>query len=147
MLILGMQTIALLICVPLLAYFIVKWAFTKDTEKELRRKSAAKLAATLTTYGLRKTPEFLLDYSVGDWSGMANKIHKLSELFEEGEQHIIAELDEVYKNVLDAKLKTEEGRALISAKLATFAPKVAAVAVTATVAPVAVPAAIVAAAV
>ena len=53
----------------------LKWLFTKDTEIENRRRGAAKLAAKLQAIGLRKLPEFLIDYSVGDYSGMANKIH------------------------------------------------------------------------
>lgn len=101
----------------LLSYVVGKWLYSKDTEVEDRRRGAAKLAATLQAYGLKKTPEFLIDYSVGDYSGMANKIKQLAELFLSGEAHVIAELEEVYQNVLSAKLRTEEGRALIAAKL------------------------------
>lgn len=110
--------IALCICVPLLTYFIVKWLCTKDTEVENRRRAAAKLAAKLQEIGLKKTPEFLIDYSIGDYSGMANKIHMLAELFLGGDEPVLAEVDTVFRNVLDAKLKTEEGRAFIAAKLA-----------------------------
>lgn len=99
------------------AYAIGKWLFKKDTEMENRRRAAAKLAAKLQEFGLKKTPEFLIDYSVGDYSGMAKKIHDLAELFLSGEQHVLAELDDVYQNVLAAHLKTEAGRALLAAKL------------------------------
>ncbi len=118
MFVLTPATIALLVCVPLLAYFIGKWLFTKDTEIENRRRAAAKLAAKLQAIGLKKTPEFLIDYSVGDYSGMANKIHMLADLFLSGEEPVLAEVDTVFRTVLDAKLKTEEGRAFIAAKLA-----------------------------
>jgi hypothetical protein len=111
-------TIALCVCVPLLAYFICKWLFTKDTEIENRRRGAAKLAAKLQAIGLKKTPEFLIDYSVGDYSGMANKIQMLAELFLGGEEPVLAEVETVFRTVLDAKLKTEEGRAFLAAKLA-----------------------------
>ena len=117
-LVLTPATIALCVCVPLLAYFVVKWLFIKDTEIENRRRAAARLAAKLQELGLRKTPEFLIDYSVGDYSGMANKIHMLAELFLGGDDPVLAEVDTVFRNVLDAKLKTDEGRALIAAKLA-----------------------------
>ena len=99
------------------AYALGKWLFKKDTEMENRRRAAAKLAAKLQEFGLKKTPEFLIDYSVGDYSGMAKKIHDLAELFLSGEQHVLAELDDVYQNVLASHLKTEAGRALLAAKL------------------------------
>ncbi len=117
-LILTPTLIALCLCVPPLAYFIVKWLFTKDTEIENRRRAAAKLAAKLQEVGLRKLPDFLIDYSVGDYSGMANKIHMLAELVLSGEAPLLAEVDSVFRNVLDAKLKTDEGRAFLAAKLA-----------------------------
>lgn len=118
MFVLTPATIALCVCVPLLGYFIGKWLFTKDTEIENRRRAAAKLAAKLQAVGLRKTPEFLIDYSVGDYSGMARKIQTLAELFLGGEEPVLAEVETVFRNVLEAKLKSEEGRAYIAAKLA-----------------------------
>lgn len=105
------------VAVPLVGYLVAKFLFNKDTEIENRRRAAANLAATLQAYGLKKTPEFLIDYSVGDYSGMAVKIAKLAELFASGEKHVVEELDAVYERVLAAKLATEEGRALIAAKL------------------------------
>ncbi len=140
MFVLTPATIALIVCVPLLAYFLVKWIFTKDTEIENRRRAAAKLAAKLQSIGLKRTPEFLIDYSVGDYSGMANKIHNLADLFLAGDEPLLAEVDTVFRSVLDAKLKTEEGRAFLAAKLAeatkALAPVVAAAApVVAAVAP------------
>ena len=110
--------IALCVCVPVLAYLLMKKLFEKDTEVENRRRAAAKLAAKLQEMGLRKLPEFLIDYSVGDYSGMANKIHMIAELFLSGDDPVLAEVDSVFRNVLDAKLKTDEGRAFIAAKLA-----------------------------
>lgn len=103
------------------SYLIGKWAFGKDTEVESRRRAAAKLAAKLTEMGLKKTPEFLIDYSVGDYSGMASKIKALADLFLNGESAVVAELDSVFTNVLNAKLSTEAGRTLIAAKLADAA--------------------------
>jgi hypothetical protein len=134
MFVLTPATIALCVCVPLLAYFICKWLFTKDTEIENRRRGAAKLAAKLQAIGLRKLPEFLIDYSVGDYSGMANKIHALSDLFLDGDEPVLAEVETVFRNVLDAKLGTEEGRAFIAAKLAEAAKAAAPVVAAAVVA-------------
>ena len=120
-LVLTPATIALCVCVPVLAYLLVKKLFEKDTEVENRRRAAAKLAAKLQEVGLRKLPEFLIDYSVGDYSGMANKIHMIAELVLSGEAPLLAEVDSVFRNVLDAKLKTDEGRAFLAAKLAEAA--------------------------
>ena len=48
---------------------------------------------------------------------MAAKIKQLAELFIDGEGAVIDEFDQVFKNVLDAKLKTDEGRKFIQAML------------------------------
>lgn len=104
--------------VGLLAFVLGKWLFTKDTEVENRRRAAAKLAAKLQEMGLVKTPDFLVDYSVGDYSGMAHKIKQLADLFLNGEEAVIAEFKKVAGRVLDSQLKTDEGRALVAAKLA-----------------------------
>lgn len=123
--------IALCIMAPALAYFVVKWLYQKDTEIENRRKAAGKLAATLKSYGLKWLPNFLFDYSVGDYSGMLDEIHKLAQLFNESEDMVVKEFDAVFANVLDAKLATPEGQAMIAAKLAAAAAPVAKAAATA----------------
>jgi len=111
------------------AVAVGKWLFQKDTEVENRRRSAAQLAGVLRSLGLRKTPEFLEDYAVGDYSGMAEKIKELVKLFINGEQAVVDEFSQVFDSVLAAKLKTETGRAFIAAKLedATKATDVSAV--------------------
>jgi len=86
--------------------------------QRLGRRAAGKLAAKLQAVGLKKLPDFLIDYSVGDYSGMCNKIHSLAELFLDGDTAVLTEMDTVFQNVLTAKLATEEGRAYIAAKLA-----------------------------
>ena len=95
----------------------VKWYFQKDTEQEERRRGAAKFAAKLSNLGLKRIPEFLVDYSVGDYSGMLNKIAQVAKTFLEGEDAVMAEFNEVFANLLVTKLKTEEGRMYIEAKL------------------------------
>lgn len=95
-----------------------KWMFKKDHEVEQRRRAAAELAATLYAVGLKTIPQFLLDYSVGDYSGMARKIADVGKTFLSGEAAVLAEFEDVFSNLLGAKLKTEEGRTYIKAKLA-----------------------------
>jgi hypothetical protein len=112
---------AILVLVPLVGFLAAKWLFQRDTEREDRRRGAAKLAGVLQTYGLKKTPEFLVDYSVGDYSGMAHKIADLSRLFLDGEEHVVKEFQHVFERVLEAKLRSKEGRAYVAAKLAESA--------------------------
>ncbi len=99
------------------AYIVGKWAFTKDTAVENQRRAASHLASTLKEYGLVRTPEFLVDYSVGDYSGMADKIVKLADLFKSGEDAVVKEFKVTADRVIDHMLTTEEGRAVIAAKL------------------------------
>jgi len=109
-----------LVCVVMLiaGFFGVRWLFKKDEEIEDRRRGAAKLAGVLSKLGLKRIPEFLIDYSVGDYSGMTEKFAELARLFLDGEGAVVAEFAAVFDSVLEAKLKTEAGRALIAARLA-----------------------------
>jgi hypothetical protein len=102
-------------------YIVAQFLFKKDTEIEDRRRGAARLAGVLSSLGLKKTPEFLIDYSVGDYSGMGNKVRRLAELFLSGPDAVVAEFEQVFDGVLAAKLKTEAGRAFVAAKLADAA--------------------------
>ena len=115
---LSLSSIAIVVLIGIYAWLAAKWLFKKDTEIENRRRGAAKLAGTLRALGLKKIPEFLVDYSVGDYSGMAHRIGEVARTFLEGEEAVVAEFHEVFANLLTAKLKTEEGRLLIKAKLA-----------------------------
>ncbi len=114
---LSVNTLVILVLIALVGFFGAKWLFKKDTEIENRRRGAARLAAVLKAYGLVRIPEFLIDYSVGDYSGMAEKIKSLAEVFLAGEEPVVKEFDAVFDRVLIEKLKTEAGRALIAAKL------------------------------
>jgi len=113
-----LEIVLLSVLAFVLAAAVVAWLFRKDTEIENRRRGAAKLAAVLANLGLKRTPEFLVDYSVGDYSGMAVKINELARLFLDGEEAVVAEFGKVFDSVLAAKLKSESGRAFIAAKLA-----------------------------
>lgn len=115
---LSLNTLVILALIAAVGFLGAKWLFKKDTEIENRRRGAAKLAASLKAYGLVKIPDFLIDYSVGDYSGMAEKMKALAEMFVSGEEAVVTELDAVYERVLASKLKTEAGRALVASKLA-----------------------------
>lgn len=121
----SLPSLAIVILAGAAAFFGIKWLLTKDGEIEQRRLNAGKLAAKLQEYGLKRTPRFLQAYSCGDYSLMFNEIKDLGTLFLEGDKHVIDELEATFGNVLAAKLKTEEGRAFIAAKVAEATPAVA----------------------
>lgn len=118
MLALSTQDILLIILVPIVGYLVAKLAFKKDTEVENRRRAAANLARVLSEQGLVRIPDFLIDYSVGDYSGMVSNMHSLAELFLNGEAAVIEEFKHVYERVLEKKLKNPEARAYLAARLA-----------------------------
>ena len=110
--------LVILVLVVAVGFLAAKWFFQKDTAIENRRRGAAKLAASLTGYGLVEIPNILIDYSVGDYSGMAERMKQLSQMFLTGEDAVVKEFDQVFERVLVKKLQTEAGRTLIAAKLA-----------------------------
>lgn len=111
------QIALLVIVLAVVAFVAAQFLFRKDTEVENRRRGAAHLAGVLQNLGLKKLPEFLVSYSVGDYSGMARQIGDTARVFLDGEEAVLKEFASVFDRVLDAKLRTEEGRALIAAKL------------------------------
>jgi len=114
---LSLNTIVIVVLIAAVGFLGAKWLFKKDTEIENRRRGAARLAAALTSYGLVKIPEFLIDYSVDDYSGMAMKIKAYAEMFLAGEEAVVKEFDGIFERVLAEKLKSEAGRVLIASKL------------------------------
>lgn len=98
-------------------FAVGKIAFAKDTETENRRRGAGQLAIALGKYGLKRIPAFLVDYSVGDYSGCGKKIKDLAELFLSGEETLVKEFDDVFKTVLFTKMQTAEGRTFVDAVL------------------------------
>ena len=113
----GLQVL-LSLAVPVLSFYTLKYALSKDQNQEDRRRGAAKMAATLRAYGLEITADLLIDYSVGDYSGMAQKFAALGELAASGEGAVIAELEKVFERILERKLTTSEGVSALQKKLA-----------------------------
>ncbi len=107
-----------LVLVIVFGAIVSAWLFRKDTAQENRRRGAAQLASVLSRYGLKRIPEFLICYSVGDYSGMAKCILDWIKLFVEGgESEIIKEFDEVFTRVFEVKLQNPESRAYIQSRL------------------------------
>lgn len=102
----------------LCAWLAAKWLFKKDTEIENRRKSAAELAATLKAMGFVRLPELFINYSVGDYSGMARQIADVAKTLAGGEKAVLAECAAVFSTLLDVNLRTPEGREVVRMRLA-----------------------------
>jgi hypothetical protein len=99
------------------AWLGAKWAFKKDTEIENRRRAAGQLAAKLREMGFTELPEFFIDYSVGDYSGMAYKLKAVAQKMMSGEKGVLAEIGDVFDKLLKIKLMTVEGRLLVRSEL------------------------------
>ena len=102
----------------LCAWLAAKWLFKKDTEIENRRKSAAELAATLKAMGFVRLPELFINYSVGDYSGMARQITDVAKTLAGGEKAVLAECADVFETLLSVNLRTPEGREVVRMRLA-----------------------------
>jgi hypothetical protein len=99
------------------AYFGVKWFCRIDTAIENRRRRAVELSAKLTALGFKSMAELFMDYAVGDYSGMFSKMAMVVEKMRGNDKDILADLSDVFDNLMKMKLATQEGRALVRAEL------------------------------
>ena len=95
-----------------------KRLFDENAKLMVKKRAAQVLAAKLRDNGLKLLPALLEDFAVGDVQDMVEKIHDVAKLVESGSDAIEKELEQTYENVLDRKLATPEGLALIKAKIA-----------------------------
>ncbi len=72
--------------VSVLAYFVGKWLFSFDEKVEDRRRHAAQIATELKQEGLQHIPDLLIDYSVGDYSGMVSRMKMWYEFLRDDDQ-------------------------------------------------------------
>jgi hypothetical protein len=86
-----------------LGYVGGRWLYQKDTEKEERRRAAFKAAAGLQNQGLNVAADFLVDYAVGDYSGMAKKLKDVAVVLS-NPAAAQAEFANVFSKILQAKL-------------------------------------------
>lgn len=112
-----LTTVLVCVVVAVVSFYAARYLFGVDERTEDRRRAAAQMAGVLRKYGLQKTPVFLESYAVGDYSQMGQDIIDLARLFLDGERAVVEELNEVFERVLEAKLQTEEGQALVAVKL------------------------------
>jgi len=108
-----------LVCVGCIAvcFVVFRFLFRVDEKIEDRRRAMAQLATLLANYGLKRLPEILIDYSVGDYSGMLEHVHDFVKLLSSGDVAVVQEFNAVFDRVLEKKLATDEGLAYLAAKI------------------------------
>lgn len=110
--------LAFVVCLLLAVFFC-----RKDTEVENRRKAAIKASQYLAGKGLKRLPQMLECYAVGDYSGLAKSVHSFADLVTGDPKALATEFEDVFRSELDAQLKTDAGLALIVSKLAEVKAK------------------------
>lgn len=89
----------LVIAIACIAAFAVgKLLFRADERVEDRRRHAAQIAVEMKTQGLEHIPELLIDYSVGDYSGIMSRLKSWYELLRQDTQR---------RHFFDTFLKTQ----------------------------------------
>jgi hypothetical protein len=111
--------LAVALC-AVLGIVVGKWLFGKNKVLEAKKRAALTLAAKLRDAGLKMLPALLEDFAVGDVNDMIEKINDVAKLIQSGSDAIEKELEATYENVLDKKMATAEGMALIKAKIAAI---------------------------
>ncbi len=109
--------IVIIVLAAVAAYFAVKWLFRVDTAIENRRRRAIELSAKLTGLGFKSMAELFMDYAVGDYSGMFSKMAMVVEKLKGNDKDILADMSDVFDNLMKIKLATQEGRALVKSEL------------------------------
>jgi hypothetical protein len=99
--------------VGLAAFFGVKLAAKKFEEIQARRVGAYQLAMKLQTYGLKKVPDILVSYASANYGKAAHQVADLVRILNSGEDVVMKELDTAFKQILAAKLASDEGRAFV----------------------------------
>lgn len=98
-----------------LAFFGAKYLYKGDTKVEGRRRAAADLAGRYRAMGLTTIPDLLLDYSVGDYSGMAKKIYSVYDHAKDN--GLEAEFENVFEKMLAAKMQDPDAKAALKERL------------------------------
>jgi hypothetical protein len=67
---------------------------------------------------MRVIPDALDEFVIADANGLLEKLHDLSTILKAGNETMIKEVQATFDSMLNKRLSTPEGRALIEAKLA-----------------------------
>jgi hypothetical protein len=103
--------------------FVGKWLFGKNAKLEQYRKAALRLSIAMREFGLTWLPQPFEDFAIGNGDDLIEKMHDMFKLVESGTDAIMQDLEATFERVLDKKLSTPEGLALIKAKIVAVEPK------------------------
>ena len=94
-----------------------KWLFGAKKTFLGSKRAAQSLAIAFRSAGLTWLPVILEEYVVGDATSLFKSIDEAAAVVRNGNDAIMRELEGTFERVLDMKLSTPEGRALVKAKL------------------------------
>ena len=114
-----LMVLIVILCV-VLGVFLGKKLFPKVAKVSTIKRDALKLANALRSFGLVMMPNALDDMVIGDAGDLIARIHDVAQVIEAGSDMIMKELEGTYERVLEKKLATPEGLALIKAKVAVI---------------------------
>lgn len=104
-----MSPLVLIAVVCVVAFAVGKLLFRADEKIEDRRRHAAQIAVELQSQGLEHIPQLLIDYSVGDYSGLMSRLKSWYEFMRiDGQRRHF--FDEFLRKQLDLALRDEERR-------------------------------------
>jgi len=92
--------------------------FRVDTGIEDFKRNLIRVSQVCSSLGMTRLAGFLEDIVVDDISGVLHKSSKIIQLLATSDTIVLQELDGVFSRILDAKLATEAGRAMVAARLA-----------------------------
>jgi hypothetical protein len=93
------------------------WLFGAKKQVAGLKRSMQSLAISFREAGLKRLPEALEEFVVGDADDLFANLKDLATILKSGNEAILKELDGTFERVLGVKLSSPEGRALIEAKL------------------------------
>ena len=82
------------------------------------KRSSQTLAIALREHGLKRLPEVLEEFTVGDVDDLLTSIKDFATVVKAGNEAIVRELDGTFERMLGVKLRSPEGRAWLKAQLA-----------------------------
>ncbi len=95
-----------------------KLLFVGNDKMSAKKRAIQSLSVALRDIGMRIIPDALDEFVISDANGLLEKLHDLSTVLKSGSETMIKEIQATFDSMLNKKLSTPEGRALIEAKLA-----------------------------
>lgn len=104
-----MSPLLLIVIACAAAFLVGKLLFRADERIEDRRRHAANIAVELQAQGLEHIPQLLIDYSVGDYSGLMSRLKAWYEFMRlDGQRRHF--FDQFLAKQLDLALRDDERR-------------------------------------